>query len=165
MIGIYKIQSCVKPNRIYIGSSTNISTRWRKHINELYFNKHCNSKLQNHYNKYGIADLQFSILVECDINDILEIEQSFLDSFKPFFNVCKIAGRTTGYKHPESVKIKMRKPKSEEHKKKLSIAKQGCIPWNKGRTDLPPHSEETKRKQSLGLKGKPKNRTKPVSKK
>lgn len=160
MVGIYKIQSVVKPSRVYIGSAINVTERWRKHINDLTLDKHCNSKLQNHYNKYGVSDLQFSVLVECELEELVVIEQYFLDSNKPFFNVCKVAGNTVGYKHTEATKKKMRgRPKSKLHKERLSKARLGKEPWNKGRHDLPPHSEETKRKQSVAALGKPKPRT------
>jgi len=154
--GIYKIQSILKPSRVYIGSSFNVSARWQKHLLRLSCNKHENNKLQRHFNKYGVSDLSFSVLIECNIEDLIEIEQSFLDSHKPYFNICKIAGRTTGYKHPESVRRKMRGPKTIEHRKKLSKAHLGVEPWNKGRRDLPPQSEENRKKKSLALTGKPK---------
>ena len=60
--GIYKIESKIKPERIYIGSSVNIIARWKNHLYELRKNKHRNNKLQNHYNKYGESDLLFSIM-------------------------------------------------------------------------------------------------------
>ena len=63
--GIYKIQSKIKPERIYIGSAVNMSNRIIKHKQDLKKNIHCNNKLQNHYNKYGLADLIFSILMSC----------------------------------------------------------------------------------------------------
>ena len=37
---------------------------------------------------------------------------------------------------------------SKEHREKLSKAKQGYIPWNKGKKGLYIHSEETRRKCS-----------------
>lgn len=158
MIGIYKIQSLIKPNRIYIGSAVDLMNRWRCHLSDLKFKKHRNAKLQRHYNKYGISDLQFSILIECEKDELLKIEQYFIDSQNPYFNICKIAGRTSGYKHPESVKKKMRIPKTEDHKKRLSEARLGKEPWNKGRRDLPSLSEEHKHKLSVAIVGKPQNK-------
>lgn len=38
-----------------------------------------------------------------------------------------------GKKHKEETLEKMRKPKTEEHKKKISEATKGRIPWNKGK--------------------------------
>jgi group I intron endonuclease len=94
--GIYQIQSKCKPERIYIGSTININNRWKDHFKELRRNKHHSSKLQNHFNKYGESDLQFSVLLGCDKSDLLKIEQYFIDSYNPFFNICKIAGNSLG---------------------------------------------------------------------
>ena len=41
---------------------------------------------------------------------------------------------------------------SKEIREKMSIAKMGCIPWNKGKKGLQKHSEEAKRKISEALK-------------
>lgn len=117
--GIYQIQSKIKPERIYIGSSINIKNRWGHHLTELRRNDHENNRLQNHFNKYGEVDLQFSILLNCEIEDLIKIEQYFIDSHNPFFNICKIAGSTRGYRHSEEIKEKMRKPKSEEAKQRM----------------------------------------------
>jgi hypothetical protein len=48
----------------------------------------------------------------------------------------------TGRPRPEEVKAKLRKPKSAETKAKMSAAKKGCSPPNKGK----PHTEESKAK-------------------
>lgn len=133
--GIYKIQSKIKPNRIYIGSAEDINKRWVAHLSDLKRNKHRNGRLQNHYNKYGISDLNFSILLGCEKEDLLKVEQYFIDSYKPFFNICKTAGRITGFIH------------SEETKNKISRSLKGRTPWNTGKK----LSEEHKRK--VGLAG------------
>lgn len=138
--GIYQIQSIIKPERIYIGCSINIPNRWHDHLKTLKQNKHCNSKLQNHYNKYGKNDLVFSILVLCDKDDLLIVEQYYIDVTNPYFNICKIAGITLGYKH------------TEETKKYLSKIRMGKDPWNKNKTGI--YSEEMLSKMSLLRLGK-----------
>jgi predicted GIY-YIG superfamily endonuclease len=50
--GIYKIQSKIKSERIYIGSAIDIKRRRREHLFGLQNNKHGNQRFQNHYNKY-----------------------------------------------------------------------------------------------------------------
>lgn len=145
--GIYKIQSSLFPNKIYIGSAINIYRRWSQHFSDLKRNKHSNSKLQNHYNKYGVEDLQCSIILYgCKKDELIIIEQYFLDFYIPFFNICKIAGSNLGlhwklseeskaniakaskgrksalgYKHTMESKLKMsiskKHPLTEEHKK------------------------------------------------
>jgi len=107
LIGVYKIQSVIKPERVYIGSSCCIEERWICHLKELKYKKHHSHKLQNHYNKYGKNDLVFSIIMCCDEDDLISIEQYFIDSYNPWFNICKIAGRTSGKKHTEEAKKKM----------------------------------------------------------
>ena len=135
--GIYKIQSKKKPERIYIGSTKDIHLRWWVHLNELRKDIHINKKLQHHYNKYGEEDLVFSVITGCDINDLLALEQFYLDAFNPWFNICKIAGNTAGRPMSDEAKIKIgqahkgkpvRPPGSrltEEHKRKISEAMRG----------------------------------------
>jgi len=149
MTGIYKIESKCKPELCYIGSSVNILNRWRHHLRDLRVNKHRSNLLQQHYNNYSRSDLLFSILLECEKEDLLNIEQAFLDSTNSFFNICKIAGSTFGTERSEESKQKMKRVVSEETRKKLSESHKGIfpsketrlklskihkgrIPWNKG---------------------------------
>jgi group I intron endonuclease len=97
--GIYKIKSICKPDRIYIGSASNIYNRWHVHLTELKRGTHHSKKLQRHYNKYGESDLQFMIIEKCKLNELLIKEQYLLDNFKPYFNCCFIAGSIRGFKH------------------------------------------------------------------
>lgn len=131
--GIYQIQSKQKPERIYVGSATNIRKRWDNHKEDLRKNTHGNKRLQNHYNKYGEDDLLFSVLLGCDREELLKYEQFFIDSLNPYFNICRIAGNRLGVKD------------SEETINKRRERMIGRTPWNKGKM-LPPHSEETKAK-------------------
>jgi group I intron endonuclease len=96
--GIYKIQSTIHPERIYIGSAVNIENRWYEHLKKLRRNKHHSIKLQNHFNKYGENDLTFSIVLGCDKQCLIIHEQYFLDALDPFFNICKKADNTFGVK-------------------------------------------------------------------
>ena len=137
--GIYKIQSKVKPDRIYIGSAVHLSKRWTTHLWGLRNNKHHSIKLQRHFNKYGESDLQFSILLSCDNDDLIRIEQYFIDSYNPYFNECQIAGSSYGRKATPETKEKMRKrkgekrqPMPEERKKKIGRTrkKRNIKPWN-----------------------------------
>lgn len=120
---IYKIQSIIKPERCYIGSAICSPKRWNLHLHKLRTNKHENSKLQNHYNKYGESDLQFSILVGCDKEDLIKQEQFFIDIYNPYFNICKKAGSSLGLIRSEETKIKLRKPKSELGRVNMKIAR------------------------------------------
>ena len=105
--GIYKIQSIIKLERCYIGSSIDISKRWNVHIKSLQNNRHHSNKLQRHYNKYGESDLQFSILLECDKDELIKKEQYFIDNLNSYFNEAPIAGSSLGRKHSNNTKAKM----------------------------------------------------------
>jgi group I intron endonuclease len=139
--GIYKIQSISRPERIYIGSAVNINRRWAIHLSTLKHFKHHSVKLQRHYNKYGIADLLFTILLGCNKEDLIKTEQYFLDSYKPYFNNNKIAGSNLGYKFSLEARRKM----SESRKGKNC----GKIPWIKGKT----LSARTRQKMSESQRG------------
>ena len=136
--GIYKIQSIIKPKKAYIGSAVNIDKRWGNHLSDLRLNKHSNGRLQNHYNKYGESDLQFSILLGCEKGELIANEQFFIDSYKPFFNICIIAGSNLGcrWKLPKGRKA------SDETRKILSNARKGIV-----------FSKETRMKFSKALIG------------
>ena len=121
MIGIYIIKNVVN-NKHYIGSSNNIYDRWRRHKRALLTNSHHSVALQRAWNKYGKNNFTLSIIEECTEEDLLKREQFFFDLFKPHYNTCKVAGRTSGYKHSEESKSKMSKAKrnmSEQTKEKL----------------------------------------------
>jgi len=87
--GIYKIQSLSKPHLFYIGSSIDIEKRWRQHVHRLKVHKHENQRLQNHFNKYGLHDLKFTIMFSCDLTSLIIEEQAYLNMSKPTFNILK----------------------------------------------------------------------------
>lgn len=103
--GIYIIKSTIN-DKCYVGSAVCINRRIRDHKNFLTKNKHYNKKLQNHYNKYGIKSLLFDVLEYCDKLVLISREQYYIDTLKPFFNVCLTAGSTLGINHtmPQSAR-------------------------------------------------------------
>lgn len=120
--GVYIIQSILFPNRIYVGSSHDINGRKSVHFYQLKNNTHSNSKLQNHYNKYGVNDLVFEI-IECgdyvEKNHLLAREQGWYYHFKygkrdlPYFNHRPIAESNYGVKQSkERVERKRREMKA-----------------------------------------------------
>jgi group I intron endonuclease len=100
--GIYKITNNVN-GKFYIGSAKSLSSRWRLHKSQLKNNKHHSIYLQRSFNKYGYSSFSFEIIECCEIEDLIEREQFYLDSLKPQYNMAKIAGNCLGVKHsPES---------------------------------------------------------------
>lgn len=78
--GIYMIMTTSNRKK-YIGSSVNINRRFSEHKLELMRNKHCNSYLQNSFNKYGEENFQFSVLELCDEELLTERENHWCTIF------------------------------------------------------------------------------------
>ncbi len=154
--GIYQIMN--KQNyRMYVGSSFNLKNRWKLHKKQLNKGVHHSVVLQRAWNKYGEDCFEFSEIEFVDRKDLIDREQHYLDLLKPEYNICKIAGSTAGAEFYKSI----------EHRLKLSISHKGrqCGKNNPmfgvhrfgaehpmyGRN----HSDETKHKISIALKGRP----------
>ena len=156
--GIYEIRNKVN-NKIYIGSSSCIISRWASHRHMLNNNKHSNIHLQRPWNTHGSDNFRFSILEECEIANLLVIEQKYLDSLpKNSYNIAIDAIATSrGVKQP---------PRSDEYRKWLSVHHTGRIitpEWRAkisktltGRTHnrIPHWSEESRKKLAMSRKGK-----------
>lgn len=167
--GVYKITNLTN-DKIYIGSAANgFKARWQKHKSDLKLNKHRNQKLQKAYNKYGKDVFVFEILAKCPPEYVIKLEQYFIDSLKPFYNICLIAGSSLGVKRSAEYKEKLSKSRigykasnefcenqskrmignsitagrklSDEHKAKVIAT---------GRT----HAKETKEKMRIAQTGK-----------
>jgi group I intron endonuclease len=70
---------------------------------------------------------------------LLEREQHWLDCQNPEYNILKIAGRVTGYRHSDEAKERMRQMKtggklSDEHKDRISISNLGKT-WTEGQKE------------------------------
>ena len=150
MTGIYQIKSKIN-NKIYIGSAIYFKNRWALHKKSLINNKHHSIYLQNHFNKYGLDDLEFIILEVCDKSNLIVKEQFYIDKFNPEFNMCKIAGSALGIKRSEETKEKVRKAnlglKHPEWRNKIKSKSQGGENhWTKFKEI--PFSKESKTKMS-----------------
>lgn len=130
--GIYAI--ALDDGRMYIGSAVHIRARWSVHVHNLDRNKHHSRRLQNVWNKYGNEEFTFCILENCDVKQLINREQAWMDAEKPQFNIMNKARSALGYRH------------SEETKKKLSVI---ASARKRGK-----QSDETKLKKSLALKGR-----------
>jgi group I intron endonuclease len=83
LTGIYCI-TCICNNKKYIGSSIDLTIRWNSHITSLMFNKHSNKGLQADFNKFGLVNFTFNILVVANKNitkeQLLGLEQLEIDA-------------------------------------------------------------------------------------
>ncbi len=158
--GVYQIMN--KQNyHMYIGSTVDFSERWRLHRLTLNRGDHRNRYLQRAWNKYGEDIFEFSIVEYIDDLNTLETrEQWFTDLWNPEYSIRKeCVGSQLGTKRTKESKLKMSKARegkppgnkgkklSEESKRKIGLAAIGRI-----------HSEETKLKMSIAAKGKAKSK-------
>lgn len=61
-------------NKVYIGQSIDIKTRWYNHKNELNGKRHCNTYLQNSWNLHGEDNFIFEVIEECKKEDLSQRE-------------------------------------------------------------------------------------------
>lgn len=123
--GIYKITNNITGD-FYIGSAINLYNREAVHFSTLKNNKHHNIYLQRSFNKHGILNFTFEIICECLKEDLIKLEQFYIDEYKPKYNICKIAGNTLGVVCSEETKKKISnahlgKKLSEEHIEKIKL--------------------------------------------
>jgi len=86
--GIYCIKNIVN-NKCYIGSSTHIYYRIRRHKSDLIRKVHANPILQNAYNKYGADSFVVSIIEDCTKDVLLLREQHYIDTILPVYNITR----------------------------------------------------------------------------
>lgn len=152
--GIYLIKTN-KYNKVYLGSSKNIESRFKRHIKDLEKNKHHNIYLQNIWNKHTGYVFTYEILEVVEKEFLFEIEQMYLDciDFNILLNVSKQAsgGDLISY-HPNNKNFRLLQSKlvSERmylmtREEKINMfSKPGALNgmYNKK------HTQETKQKMS-----------------
>jgi group I intron endonuclease len=79
--GIYKITN-LNDNKVYIGSSINVTKRQYKHFWMLRNNKHDNLHLQNSFNKFGESSFLFEVIQFCGVNNLVSLENNYIIEYK-----------------------------------------------------------------------------------
>lgn len=102
--GIYRWVN-VTNNKDYVGSSINLGRRFKEYYNYNHISQvRRNVPIHSALLKYGYSSFKLEILEYCDINNLLNREQYYIDTLKPKYNVLKKAGSWLGSKHSESTK-------------------------------------------------------------
>ncbi|MCW5317950.1 GIY-YIG nuclease family protein [Nostoc sp. KVJ3] len=161
--GIYVIINRDTGKR-YIGSTAeSFRKRWNRHKSDLRGNRYDNPYLQKAWNKYTEFRFEFKILEVVpkeewtDKRYLLDIEQMYLDTYQPEYNICKSAGNTLGRLHTEESKKKcgqanlgnkywVGKNHSEESKQKISKSREGKYKAENNHFYGKKHSDESKEK-------------------
>lgn len=99
--GIYRWVNKIS-NESYVGSSVNLTNRFRRYYNINYLKGKIikdNSRIYRALLKYSYSNFNLEILEYCN-NECLKIrEQYYLDLLEPEYNICKTAGSMLGFKH------------------------------------------------------------------
>ena len=151
-IGIYKIECCIN-HKVYIGQSIKIEKRWKDHIFDLVNNKHCNTHLQNAWNKYGSNMFKFDIVELCSKNELNDKEtywKRYYDKVSGTYNIGH-TGNIKTMSDEQKLKIKeynLGKKQSKEtiEKRRQKLLGHPC--YTLGRK----HTEEEKIKISESVK-------------
>lgn len=127
--GIYLILNKVTMD-YYIGSAATgrLHARFSNHL----FNFHGSKVVKNAVKKYGISSFAFIVLelfpeeVNKENNkQLLDLEDFYLKSLLPNYNILTEAGSSFGYKHSEISRLKMKAIYSEERRISLGSLNRG----------------------------------------
>jgi group I intron endonuclease len=75
--GVYLILNTAK-NKVYVGSSKNLKRRKYEYFRDLSLGNHCNSYLQNAYNKYGKDSFRFIEVEYCKEEELTKKEVEWI---------------------------------------------------------------------------------------
>lgn len=140
--GIYVIEN-ILTHDIYVGSTMNLRKRWQLHCHHLRKGKHHAPKLQASWNKHGEGAFRFvPLCIMPDETERLAMEQHFITTLKPAYNVSPTASSCAGVKRSAQTRAKIqaavttpermekflemaKQPKSAEHRARIAAAHLG----------------------------------------
>ena len=134
--GIYKWTNKLT-NDIYVGQSVDLAKRFIRYFNINYLKNRETLIISRALIKYGYSNFSLEILEYCEIADLTEREQYYLDKLNPKYNTLKIAGSSLGHKL------------TEETKTKISNSLKGIYVKEKSALFGRTHTEETKALMAL----------------
>lgn len=115
--GIYAIKNIVA-RKAYFGQSQNIGKRIRNHFAELRRGRHANQHLQRAWNRDGPNAFDAEVVATCDEREDRDaLEMAFLcgdasyEGFSADYNIVRAPIGTTGLRHSNETKEKMRRAK------------------------------------------------------
>ncbi len=130
MVGIYKITNNIN-GKSYIGLSTNIKKRWKKHKQKNYIEYFKDKPLYRAFNKYGIDNFTFEVLEECSIEELSKKEIYYIDKYDSFgkngYNATLGGDGAHGYKWSEELKQKSSKTWKQKFIDNPELKKQRSI--------------------------------------
>lgn len=106
--GVYQIVNRVN-HKVYVGSSHEISYRWKQHRKALVSGTHHCRHLQHAWNLYGADTFEFEVVEHCTEEQLLSREQVWLDAAVAqgiAYNVCPVATSPLGVVRSDEFKEK-----------------------------------------------------------
>ena len=107
-------------NKLYVGSSIILSKRMASHFYHANSNKDTNIILYRAMRKYNLENFSLAILEFCksDIIVCSDLEKKWIDFYNPDYNVLKIPGSSSGFRHSIDTINKLKQLfKKENHPK------------------------------------------------
>ena len=105
-IGVYRWINNLN-GKTYVGSSNNLSVRFYTYYSLRSLAK-SNRPMERALLKYGFSNFSLEILEYCNLDNLLEREQYYLDKLNSDYNIVEKAVSTLGYKHTEESIKKMK---------------------------------------------------------
>jgi len=108
--GVYRWRHLIT-GKTYVGSSINLGRRFRDYYNYSFITHEKNKSMiiYKALLKHGYSLFKLEILEYCDVDNIRDREQYYLDTLKPEYNLLPTAGSSLGFKHSEGSLAKVRK--------------------------------------------------------
>lgn len=130
--GIYIIIN-KKNDNIYIGSAiTNrFYRRFYKHLISFHGSKPVKTSVKKHgleHFMFGILEIFPEVITKDNNKELIKLEDKYLKTYLPNYNILLEAGSSFGYKHTEESKLRMRFNYTEERKeliRQLQFSKKG----------------------------------------
>ena len=118
--GVYMFINNIN-KEIYIGSSLNLTRRMASYYYYTNSDKSSSMVIIRAMKKYGLENFSLGILEFCkqDSNVCLNLEQKWLDHYKPNYNVLTVAGSSFGFKHSAETIANLKKMLSKENHPKF----------------------------------------------
>ena len=105
--GVYQLVNR-QNGKSYIGSSYDIAQRWEQHLYQLRNGKHDNRHLQYAFDKYRAESFEMIILFQTNKHtSMVMLEQYYLDTVKPEYNIAPFARSSFGIKRTEETRKKL----------------------------------------------------------
>jgi len=128
-VGVYMWQNKIN-NKLYVGSGDPLYLRLSDYYQPWYLKSKKNLYIIRSLNKYTMNNFILHIMEYSDSDNVIKCEQKWIDLLNPEYNINPTAGNSTGFKHSDESKNKIRvlatgRKHTEEVRNLMSKNRQG----------------------------------------